>query len=687
MTETSFREEGRFINRELSWLDFSARVLALAEDPTTPLLERAKFLAIFADNLDEFYMVRVAGLKRQHAAGLRNRSSDGLTPRQQLEDIAAKALPIVQRHARLFADDIRPALSDAGVQILRWNDLDDIQRKELDELFRQQIFPVVTPLAVGPGHPFPYISNQSLNLAVLVRDPAGGRRHFARVKVPPLLPRFVSLSEESVFVPLEDAIAANLAELFPGMDILEHHAFRLTRNADFEVSDDEAEDMLQALEQELHRTSRFSPAVRLEVEGSMSEWTLDLLMNELEIEDSDVHALEGPLGLMGLWHLYELDRPDLKDEAFKPVTPPAFTSTNNSDVFSIVRNQDVLLHHPYESFAATVQRFIEEAAADPKVLAIKQTLYRTSGESPIVEALIDAAEAGKQVVVLIEVKARFDERANITWARTLERAGCHVVYGLVGLKTHCKLCLVVRQEEDGLRRYAHVGTGNYNTITANIYEDLGVLTCDPSVGSDVSDLYNYLTGYSRQKAYDSLLVAPERMREEILRMIKREADASSDEEPGRIVIKVNNLVDDDVIDALYDASQRDVRIDLIVRNMCSLRPGVEGLSDNIAVRSILGRWLEHSRILYFRNGGSEDLLIGSADLMPRNLDRRVETLLRVRASEVKRRLKSALDLALSDNSSAWALDSDGIWTRIGPANGDDRIDLQKELARRASENA
>jgi polyphosphate kinase len=688
-TDISSTAEDRFINRELSWLEFDARILALAEDPTTPLLERAKFLAIFADNLDEFYMVRVGALKRQHAAGLRKRSPDGLTPRQQLEAISAKALPLVQRHARLFADQIRPALREAGVHVVRWIDLDEIQRKELDELFRQQIFPVVTPLAVGPGHPFPYISNQSLNLAVLVRDPAGGREHFARVKVPPLLPRFVSLSEESIFVPLEDAIAANLTDLFPGMDVIEHHAFRLTRNADFEVSDDEAEDLLQALEEELHRTSRFSPAVRLEVESSMSEWILDLLMNELEIEDSDVQSLEGPLGLSGLWNLYELDRPDLKDEAFKPATPPAFSSAPNNhvDVFSIVRDHDVLVHHPYESFAATVQRFIEQAATDPNVLAIKHTLYRTSGESPIVEALIDAAEAGKQVVVLVEVKARFDERANITWARTLERAGCHVVYGLVGLKTHCKLCLVVRQEEDGLRRYVHVGTGNYNTITANIYEDLGVLTSDPPIGSDVSDLYNYLTGYSRQKAYDSLLVAPERMREEVLRLITREADTSGPEEPGRIVIKVNNLVDENVIEALYDASQRGVLIDLIVRNMCSLRPRMAPFSENITVRSILGRFLEHSRILYFRNGGTEELLIGSADLMPRNLDRRVETLLRIKATEVKRRLRSLLDLALSDNSSAWSLDGDGNWTRITPDDGEPRLELQEELSRRASDDA
>jgi polyphosphate kinase len=678
-----------YINRELSWLDFDARILALAEDPTTPLLERAKFLAIFAENLDEFYMVRVAGLKRQHAAGFRNRSSDGLTPREQLDAIAAKALPLVQRHSRLFANDVLPALSESGVEVQRWRDLDDLQRKELDELFRERIFPVVTPLAVGPGHPFPYISNQSLNLAVLVKNPAGGRTHFARVKVPPLLPRFLSLSEGSIFVPLEDAIAANLKDLFPGMTILEHHAFRVTRNADFEVSDDEAEDLLRALEEELRRTSRFSPAVRLEVESSMSEWILDFLKSELEIEDSDIHLLEGPLDQTGLWNLYNIDRPDLKDDPFKPVTPTLFSQVGNdpSDVFSIIREQDVLVHHPYESFATTVQRFIEQAAADPNVLAIKQTLYRTSGESPIVEALIDAAEAGKQVVVLVEVKARFDERANITWARTLERAGCHVVYGLVGLKTHCKLCLVVRQEEDALRRYVHVGTGNYNTITANIYEDLGVLTSDAAIGSDVSDLYNYLTGYSRQKAYHSLLVAPERMREEILRLIENEASLSTPEDPGRIVIKVNNLVDDTVIDALYSASQQGVEIDLIVRSICSLRPGIPNLSERIRVRSILGRFLEHSRILFFQHGGDEQVLIGSADMMPRNLDRRVETLLRIKSPQVKARIKSVLHLALTDNCSAWSLQGSGEWRKIEPSEGEARIDLQKELARSTAEGA
>ncbi|MGH2788544.1 MAG: RNA degradosome polyphosphate kinase [Actinomycetota bacterium] len=689
MTETSVEVVDRYINRELSWLDFDARVLALAEDPTTPLLERAKFLAIFAENLDEFYMVRVAGLKRQHAAGFRNRSPEGLTPLEQLDAIAAKALPLVQHHAHLFTHDVLPALREAGVEVLRWGDLGDLQRKRLDELFRERIFPVVTPLAVGPGHPFPYISNQSLNLAVLVRNPAGGRKHFARVKVPPLLPRFLSLSEESVFVPLEDAIAANLGELFPGMTILEHHAFRVTRNADFEVSDDEAEDLLRALEEELRRTSRFSPAVRLEVESTMSEWILDLLKNELEIGDTDIHSLEGPLDQTGLWNLYEIDRPDLKDDGFTPVTPARFSEVpdKSADVFSIIREQDVLVHHPYESFAATVQRFIEQAAADPNVLAIKQTLYRTSGESPIVEALIDAAEAGKQVVVLVEVKARFDERANITWARTLERAGCHVVYGLVGLKTHCKQCLVVRQEEDALRRYVHVGTGNYNTITANIYEDLGVLTTDPAIGSDVSDLYNFLTGYSRQKAYESLLVAPERMREELLRMIENEAAMSTPENPGRVMIKVNNLVDAPVIDALYGASRAGVKIDLIVRSVCSLRPGVAGLSENIGVRSILGRFLEHSRIFFFRNAGDEQILIGSADLMPRNLDRRVETLVRIKSAEVKERITSLLSLALSDNCSAWTLGGEGEWTRVEPLEGELRLDLQKELARRAAEGA
>ena len=511
--------EDRYINRELSWLDFNERVLALAEEPSAPVLERAKFLAIFAGNLDEFYMVRVAGLQRQKEAGLSSRSIDGLTPGEQLEAIAAKVKPLVERHSRLFRDEIRPQLAKADIDIVRWKELDETHRDELEETFDERIFPVVTPLAVDPGHPFPYISNLSLNLAVSVRDPEDDTTRFARVKVPPVLGRFIPVSD-GLFVPIEDVIAANLAKLFTGMEIVESYAFRVSRNADLDIDDDGAEDLLQALEEELGRR-RFSPAVRLEIEEGMPPHVLDLLIRELQVGQDHVHSLPGPLDLSGLWDLYGLDRPDLKDEPFQPQTHPALQPSDDTpkDILSVLKKQDVLVHHPYESFTTSVQRFIEQAAADPDVLAIKQTLYRTSGESPIVNALMEAARAGKQVVVLVEIKARFDELANIGWARTLERAGCHVVYGVVGLKTHCKLCLVVRREGDGLHRYVHVGTGNYNPRTARIYEDLGLLTANEDLGADVSDLFNFLTGYSRQTSYRSLVVAPYGMRERILHLI------------------------------------------------------------------------------------------------------------------------------------------------------------------------
>jgi polyphosphate kinase len=677
----------RFLNRELSWLDFNDRVLTLAEDERLPLLERVKFVAIFADNLDEFYMVRVAGLKRQQAAGLASRSADGLTSTEQLRLITEKVGPMVQRHAELFLNRLMPALADSGVGVRRWKDLEDVQKKELDEFFRGHIFPVVTPLAVDPGHPFPYISNLSLNLAVIVRDPSTDRTHFARIKVPPLLPRFIALSEEGLFVPLEDLIAANLDHLFPGMEVLEHHAFRVTRNADLEVNDDGAEDLLQAIEEEL-RKRRFSPAVRLEIEDSMPPHVLDLLVRELEVEGDDVHSLPGPLGLSGLWNLYSIERPDLKEVAFQPATPPAFaTGEDNVDVFEVLNERDVLVHHPYESFTTSVQRFIEQAALDPHVLAIKQTLYRTSGDSQIVDALIEAAEEGKQVVVLVELKARFDEHNNIVWARALERAGCHVVYGLVGLKTHCKLCLVVRQEGDRVLRYVHVGTGNYNPRTARIYEDMGLLTADPEMGADVSDLFNYLTGYSRRTKYRSLIVSPHSTRDQIIEMIEREIEAGEPDRPGRIMMKVNSLVDEAIIDALCRASQANIDIDLIVRGICALRPGVDGFSERIRVRSIVGRFLEHSRIIYFQNSGAEEIYIGSADLMHRNLDRRVETFVRVRDRDIVERLKSVLELAFADNSSAWALQPDGGWTRITPGDAEDRVNLQMELLRQATGNA
>lgn len=680
-------DQTRFLNRELSWLDFNERVLCLSEGDA-PLLERAKFLAIFSSNLDEFYMVRVAGLKRQVAAGISARSVDGLTAIEQLDALTAKVEPLVQRHARTFSEDVVPELARAGVRLYRWKELDDEQRETLDHFFRERIFPVLTPLAVDPGHPFPYISNLSLNLAVLVRNPSDRKIHFARVKVPPVLPRFIELTPQEAFVPVEDIIAANLGELFPGMEILEHRPFRVTRNADVEVEDDEAEDLMLALEVEL-RKRRFSPAVRVEVETNTPAHILDLLMRELEVEDDDVHIIPGLLDLRGLMDLYSLDRPELKDDPFVPATHPDLATKDDAevDVFGALGNTDVLVHHPYESFKNSVQRFIEQAAQDPHVLAIKQTLYRTSGGSPIVEALIDAAEAGKQVVVLVEIKARFDEKANINWARTLERAGCHVVYGVVGLKTHSKLCLVVRQEGNKLRRYAHVGTGNYNPTTARLYEDLGLLTADPQIGSDVSHLFNYLTGYSRETQYQSLIVAPDTMRAQILDLIDHEAKVVEAGGQARIVLKLNSLVDEQIIDGLYAASQAGVVIDLLVRGICALRPGVPGMSETITVRSILGRFLEHSRIFHFHHGGEEMVYIGSADMMHRNLDRRVEALVQIRSPKIRSELLEVLELSLADNDSSWELDSAGSWRRVVRDPSEPCVNLQKTLMSRRSLDA
>jgi polyphosphate kinase len=687
MSEQSFLPEDRYFNRELSWVDFNERVLALAEDSQLPLLERVKFLAIFAGNLDEFYMVRVAGLKRQVEAGLSSRSSDGMTPRNQLAAIAEKVEPLVARHDRLFLDEILPALGKEGIDILRWSDLEEAQRDEINEVFRDQIFPVLTPLAVDPGHPFPYISNLSLNLAVMINEPESDLTHFARVKVPPLLPRFIGLSGGEIFVPIEDLIAANLDQLFAGMNVVEHFYFRVTRNADLEVNDDGAEDLLLALEEEL-RKRRFSPAVRLEIEESMPDHVLDLLRRELEVGEEDVHKLAGPLDLTGVWDLYGIERPELLYPSFYPTTGPdlQLSDDGGSKIFDILQRKDILLHHPYDSFATSVEALVEQAANDPDVLAIKQTLYRTSGDSPIVNALIDAAQAGKQVVVLVEIKARFDERANINWARALEQAGCHVVYGLVGLKTHAKLCLIVRQEKNKLRRYVHVGTGNYNPKTARIYEDLGLLTTDPEIGAEVSHLFNFLTGYSRHSQYKWILAAPYGLREQFIRLIEREAELHTPERPGHIALKLNSLVDEAVIDALYVASQVGVRVDLVIRGICSLKPGVPDLSENITVRSILGRFLEHSRIFHFGNAGQDDFLLGSADMMQRNLDRRVEAVVSVKEKGLKLRLKEILRLAFADNSAAWQLDGEGNWAKLQPGE-DEVVNLQEELMRRAIKNA
>jgi polyphosphate kinase len=674
----------RFLNRELSWLDFNTRVLELAEDDTLPLLERVKFLSIFASNLDEFFMVRIAGLKRRQSTGLNVRSPDGLTIREQLARVTERTQDLVHRHASVFDKDVVPRLLEQSIRIVHWAELGDADAMRLREYFRDQVFPVLTPLAVDPAHPFPYISGLSLNLAVSVRDPETGAPRFARVKVPNNVPRFIPVGPvepEAVFLPLEDLIAAHLSSLFPGLDVLDTHVFRVTRNADLEVEEDRDEDLLQALERELARR-RFGPAVRLEVAESIDPLILDVLVHELEISPSDVVTVPGLLDLSSLMALYDLDRPELKDEPFVPATHPRLSEGETPmSVFATLRQGDVLVHHPYDSFATSVQRFIEQAAADPNVLAIKQTLYRTSGDSPIVEALIEAAQAGKQVVVLVEIKARFDEEANISWARSLERAGCHVVYGLVGLKTHCKTALVVRMENGVIRRYCHIGTGNYNPKTARLYEDVGILTADPRVGADLTDLFNTLTGYSRQTTYRSMLVAPHGVRTGLVEKIRREARHASEGKPARIRFKVNSLVDEQIIDALYEASLAGVPVELLIRGICSLRPGVPGLSENIRVRSIVGRFLEHSRVMAFTNAGSPEWWLGSSDLMHRNLDRRVEVLLRVNDPAAQRQLQRVFDLDMAPDVRSWQLSGDGTWTRTGERNS------QAELMAMRGENA
>jgi polyphosphate kinase len=675
----------RYSNRELSWLAFNARLLELAKDKERPLLERVKFLAIFASNLDEFYMVRVAGLKRRADMGFQITSPDGLSPREVLANLAARTSELANEHARCFRDDIQPALAEHGIHIRRWDALDEDEKSRLGNYFEAKIFPVLTPLAVDPAHPFPYISGLSLNLAVLVQDPEGGAHRFARVKVPNNVPRYVVVSQnavESEFLPLEDLIAAHLPMLFPGMDVVEHHVFRVTRNADFEVEEDRDEDLLQALERELARR-RFGPAVRLEVTDDIDDEVLDLLVSEIDVSRADVQRVPGLLDLSSLWQIYDVDRPNLKERPFVPATHPRFAEGETpKSVFATLRDGDVLVHHPYESFATSVQRFIEQAAADPHVLAIKQTLYRTSGDSPIVDALIDAAEAGKQVVALVEIQARFDEQANIKWARALERAGCHVVYGVVGLKTHCKTALVVRQEGGQIKRYAHIGTGNYNPKTARLYEDLGLFTADDAICADITDLFNVLTGYSRQTEYRSLLVAPLGIRSGLIERIEREIEHARAGRPAHIQFKTNHLVDEQTIDALYRASRAGVQVQLLVRTFCTIRAGVPGLSENITTRSILGRFLEHSRVYYFGGDGHPEYWIGSADLMHRNLDRRVEVLCEVADPQARTHLREMLDTAFSPRTSAWDLQPDGNWVRSG---GPDKIDLQELLLKRLAD--
>ncbi|WP_373320160.1 RNA degradosome polyphosphate kinase [Virgisporangium aurantiacum] len=679
----------RYSNRELSWLDFNARVLTLAEDPRTPLLERVKFLAIFAGNLDEFYMVRVAGLKRRMQMGLPVRGTDGLLPREQLERIAVQSSELMAQHAQCFTDDVGPALVDENIEFVRWRDLDTAERTQLRRYFQAKIFPVLTPLAVDPAHPFPYISGLSLNLAVVVRDPDGGPELFARVKVPNNVPRFVSVGDNAGrvfrFLPVEELIAAHLGSLFSGMQVVEHHVFRVTRNAEVELDEDRDEDLLQALERELARR-RFGPPVRLEVAASISDHVLDVLVGELDVDMHDVIRVPGLLALSALWQVFEdVDRPDLKDKPFVPATHPYFAEGETPrSVFARLRDNDILVHHPYHSFNTSVQRFIEQAAADPNVLAIKQTLYRTSGDSPIVDALVDAAASGKQVVVLVELKARFDEQANIGWARMLERAGCHVVYGLVGLKTHCKTALVVRQEGNQIRRYCHIGTGNYHPKTARMYEDFGLLTADTEVGADLTDLFNVLTGYSRQTAYRRLMVAPHGVRSGLIERIEREAEQAAAGTPGLVQIKTNALVDEEIIDALYRASQAGVKVDLVVRGICTLKPQVPGLSENIRVRSILGRFLEHSRVFRFgADGETAEWWIGSADLMHRNLDRRVEALVRVTDADAREHLGRIITLCMSGETSAFELHADGEWRRrVADPDGGPLQNPQEALIRR-----
>ena len=667
------------LNRELSWLDFNGRVLAQASEPTVPLLERVKFVAICSSNLDEFFQIRVAALKNQVAAGITTLGQDGRPPAQVLLEVGDVVADFVRHQETVMRGELLPALREAGIDIVDWDDLDIDSRKELIELFHQRVFPVLTPLAVDPAHPFPYISNLSLNLAVMVSDPDDGERRFARVKVPSLLPRLVALPDGKRLVPLEQVIASQLETLFPGMRVEEHWVFRVTRNADFSVDEDEADDLLQALELELRRR-RFGRAVRLEVQSGIPDDVLALILDELDLDPDDVSLHTTLLDLTALFQLAALDRPALKDEPWKAVTPARVQAVEKGEKswFAMLRDRDLLVQHPYESFSATVESFIAAAADDPRVQSIKMTLYRMSDDSGIARSLARAAERGVQVAVLVELKARFDEQSNITWARTLERSGVHVMYGLVGLKTHSKCVLVVRDDEDGLRRYAHIGTGNYNSRTARSYEDLGLFTADADVGADLGELFNHLTGYSKEERYRRIVVAPNRLRGQLLDLIRAETALGA---AGAITAKINALVDPEIIRALYAASQAGVSINLVVRGTCCLIPGVPGVSENIHVRSVIGRYLEHSRIFRFANGNGEGRplhLIGSADLMERNLDGRVEVLAPVRDRGHRIRIDNVLEELLSPDAVAWEMDAEGTWHRVG---GRDAVHPQTRIHR------
>ena len=674
----------RFLDRELSWLAFNQRVLELSEDPELPVLDRAKFLAIFASNLDEFFMVRVAGLQRRIATGIALPSASGIMPRDLIEALWAGANKLMRKQAGIFHSEIKPMLDANGIHILRYDELSHDERTEMDLLFDTHVFPVLTPLAVDPSHPFPYISGLSLNLAVVVRNPKTGTELFARVKVPPSLPRFVKVGPDR-FVPLEEVIAAHLDELFPGMQVLQQYAFRVTRNEDLEVEEDDAENLLLALERELLRR-RFGPPVRLEIDENVDPHVLELLINELDIDEQEVFRLPGPLDLTGLWAIVGLDRDDLKQPNFVGKTSRQLSEVETAmpaDIMGVAHEHDVLLHHPYDSFSTSVQLFLEQAARDPNVLAIKQTLYRTSGDSPIVAALVRAAQNGKQVVALVEIKARFDEQANIEWGRKLEQAGVHVIYGLVGLKTHCKLAMVVRNEGDQLKRYCHIGTGNYHPKTARLYEDFGLITSDPAVGDDVTNLFNVLSGYSMNTTYSRLLVAPHSIRKGLVERIDREIAHHEAGRPAGIRFKMNSIVDEKTIDALYRASQAGVPVKVWVRGVCAIRAGVPGLSDNLEVISILGRFLEHSRAYTFENGGAREVWIGSADMMHRNLDRRVEALVRLVDPDQVAWVNDLFDLAFDPSTASFRALPDGTWeNRMYDDDGTRLNDYQELLIER-----
>jgi len=682
----------RFLDRELSWLAFNRRVLELAQDPTMHLLERVNFLSIFSSNLDEFFMVRVAGLKRRLATGLAVKSPSGLSPKEVLTKISEEAHELQLAHAKLFLEVIEPELEKHGINLVRWNELRDDEKLSLQDYFQSHIFPVLTPLAVDPAHPFPYISGLSLNLAVVLQNPGTEKEHFARVKVPPLLPRFVLIpnpdKHEGVrYVPLEDIIGEFLGLLFPGMTVLQHHNFRVTRNEDLEVDEDEGENLLLALEKELLRR-RFGPPVRLEVADDMNPQVLELLIRELDISAQDVYTLPSPLDLTGLSDIGSLPRPELRYLPHPVVTNRHLIPRDEEplNMFTVLKSREVLVHHPYESFSTSVQEFLEQAAEDPQVLAIKQTLYRTSGDSPVVDALIQAAQAGKQVLALVEIKARFDEQNNITWARKLEQAGVHVVYGMVGLKTHCKLALVIRQEAGSLVRYCHIGTGNYNPKTARFYEDYGLLTSRESVGEDLTKLFNHLSGYAPEATFKSLLVSPVGVRAGLTDLIEQEIQLHKAGKNARISIKVNALVDEEIIDSLYKASIAGVPIDILVRGMCALKPGVPGLSETIRVRSILGRYLEHSRIFSFLGGGDPKVYLGSADMMHRNLDRRVEVLVRLSEPDHVKSILEMFELAMSEQVSSWTLESNGNWVRSQfDSEGNALSDFQDTIMKSISE--